>query len=286
MAGLHHRSDPGLALPPSGSMDQTPPKNRYVVGTRPVNRRAAGPALPEDEPLPPQVQQRTRQLLQRHELGLPLAERLAQTAARPARVPAISVAALIAGTALLPVAALSGGWWLRAAGVAAAAVLYGWAWHGIRREAQRRASPATHAAPLIDSRTLADLDEVLARVAPELPQAQLEALVALKDTLARVVLAAQAVGASDTFTTEDHLYLHECVRRYIPDSLRAYLNVPAGHRNQPLGNDGATATEALASQIALIQQALDSKETRSAASAGEALLQQQRFLQAKARQER
>jgi hypothetical protein len=263
--------------------DETPPNSRYVVGQRPVNRRTADPGLLKDEPLHPQVQQRTRQLLQRHELGLPLSERLAETVALPAKVPAASVAALIVGTALLPVAALSSGWWLRAASVAAAAALYGRAWHGIRREAQSRASPTTHAAPLVDTSTLANLDVVLERVAPELLQAQLAALVALKDTLARVVLAAQAAGASDTFTIEDRLYLHECVRRYIPDSLLAYLNVPAEHRNRPLGADGATATEALASQLALIQQALDEKEAKSAASAGEALLQQQRFLQAKAR---
>jgi hypothetical protein len=267
-------------------MDETPPKSRYVVGQRPVNRRTADLGLLENERLHPQVQQRTRQLLQRHELGLPLAERLAQTAARPARVPAVSVAALIAGTALLPVAALSSNQWLLAASVAAAAALYGWAWRGIRREAQFRAAPIIHAAPLVDTRTLADLDEVLDRVAPELPQAQLEALVALKDTLARVVLATRAAGASDTLTTEDRLYLHECVRRYIPDSLLAYLNVPAEHRNRPLGADGATASEALAGQFALIQQALDEKEAKQAAGAGEALLQQQRFLQAKARRER
>lgn len=48
----------------------------------------------------PEVLQRTRQLLQRLELGLPLVDRLAQAAARPARVPALSVAALIASTAL------------------------------------------------------------------------------------------------------------------------------------------------------------------------------------------
>lgn len=264
-------------------MDETPPKNRYVVAQRPVNRRTADPALLEDEQVHPQLQQRTRQLLQRHELGVPLSERLAQAAAQPARVPATSVAALIGGTALLPVVALASPWWLRVASVAAAAALYGWAWHGIRREAQLRASPTAHAAPLVDTQTLADLDVVLDRVAPELSQAQRAALVALKDTLVRVVLAAQAGGASDTFTIEDRLYLHECVRRYIPDSLLAYLNVPAEHRNRPLGADGATATETLTSQLALIQQALDEKEAKSAVSAGEALLQQQRFLQAKAR---
>lgn len=264
-------------------MDETPPKDRYIVGRRPVNRRTADPGLLEDEQVHPQLQQRTRQLLQRHELGLPLSERLAQAAASPARVPATSVAGLIVGTALLPVAALSSEWWLRAASVAAAGALYGWAWLGIRREAQLRASPAAHAAPPVDTRTLADLDEVLERVAPELPQAQFEALVALKDTLARVVEAARAAGASDTLTIEDRLYLHECVRRYIPDSLLAYLKLPAEHRNRPLGTDGATATETLASQLALIQQALDEKEAKSAAGAGEALLQQQRFLQAKAR---
>lgn len=263
-------------------MDQTPPNSRYVVGTRPVNRRTADPGPQDDEPLHPQVQHRTRQLLQRHELGLPLAARLAPAAARQAGVPAASVAALIVGTALLPVAALSSGWWLRAASVAAAAALYGWAWHGIRREAQRRAAPTAHAALQIDTRTLADLDEVLERAAPELPQAQRAALVALKDTLTRVVLAARATGASDAFTTEDQLYLHECVRRYIPDSLLAYLSVPAEHRHRPLGADGATATDTLGSQLALIQQALDDKEAKTAAGAGEALLRQQRFLQAKA----
>jgi hypothetical protein len=65
--------------------------------------------------------------------------------------------------------------------------------------------------------------------------------------------------------------------------LLAYLKVPAQHRRQALAQDGTTPAQALASQLSLIQQALERQEALGVAAAGEALLRQQRFLQSKAR---
>jgi hypothetical protein len=270
--------------------DPAPRKARFVVGEQPVNRRSADPALyagqaEQDEH--PQLVARAQQLLQRHALGVPLAEQLAPDEQVPAAtpVPALAVAGIIGGTALLAWALLTPGSASKAAIGVASLVFYGLAWHGIsgaRRRSAAAMQPQGRAAwPHPDA--LLALDLLLDEVAPELTPELLASLVNLKATLVRVSLNARATGVSPAFTAEDQFHLQETVRRYLPDSLQAYLRVPPERRSQPLDASGITASQALASQLLLIQQGLDEREARCAQGAGEGLLLQQRFLQSKAK---
>ena len=270
--------------------DPDGPDSGYVIGTAPVNRRTVDPHwLEQQTPEPAHLVERVRQLRQRHELGAPLAELVSQgtTHAARAAVPGTAVGGLIAGTALLPLAAFSGSLWLGLALGGAAAVLLGYA--GWRITAARRAAiPAGWAAsraPLITAQALEALDRVMASVAPELDDALLYQLLRLKHTLVHVIELDRAAEAT-AFSSEDQLYLQQCIKRYLPDSLLAYLNVPATHRHRSLAHDGSTPAQALAKQLALIQQDLDQREQHAVAAASEALLRQQRFLQAKTRQPR
>jgi hypothetical protein len=268
-------------------MDEKSRESRYAVGDRPANPRTAGPALRESEQIDhPEAVRRAQQLRARHELGAPLAE-LLQPSDRPHRrapVPASSIAGALAGTGLLLGAMVAPGWVWPVAAVALAGASYGAAWWGLRH-AQRavRSDPTTMVpSPPIDRQAVEALDRLLDEVAPQLSPAAREPLQRLKDTIVRLV-GSSFTDASASLTSDDRLYLHECLRRYLPDSLTAYLKVPAGRRDLPLNNDGITATRALCDQLALMEQALNGQEAKVAASAGEALLRQQEFLRAKAR---
>lgn len=269
--------------------DPDSPDNRYVVGAAPVNRRTADPRLLEQAPESPLLAERARQLRQRHELGAPLADLVESGKGHtsPAAVPGTAVGGLVAGTALLPLAAFSGSLWLGIALGGGAALLLGYA--GWRIAAARRAAApaawATGRPPLITVQALEALDRVMASVAPEIDDALMAQLLRLKHTLVRLIELDRAAEVT-AFSSDDQLYLQQCIKRYLPDSLLAYMKVPAAHRHHPLAHDGSTPAQALAGQLALLQQDLDRREQQAAAAASEALLRQQRFLQAKTRQPR
>jgi hypothetical protein len=270
-------------------MNDDSSESRYAVSDRPVNRRTAPPSWSEPAPASPEVLKRVQQMHSRHLLGVPLAEVIAAQADAPtqARVPASSIACVIAATAFLPVAALAGSWLFKMAAGVGAISLYATAWWAARRAhrqwAAQQSLPMPSNAPGVDPRALQALDDVLDAVSTELPGELFQQLLALKNALGRAVKAARSAGVSEYCTMEDHMYLHECIRRYLPDSLLAYLRVPAGKRGDALGDEGVSAVQALSNQLALIQAELDRLEGKIAASAGQALLLQQRFLQAKAR---
>lgn len=266
--------------------DPDSPDSRYVVGTAPVNRRTADPQWLEQRPEPAHLVERVRQLRQRHELGTPLADMVGSgaTQVNTAAVPGAAIGGLIVGTALLPLAAFSGSLWLRVALCGGSALLLGFA--GWRIAAARRAAaPVARAAgraPLVTAQALEALDRVMESVAPELDDALLHQLLHLKHTLVHVIELDNAADASP-FGIEDRLYLQQCIKRYLPDSLLAYLKVPSQHRHRPLVHDGSTPAQALADQFALIQKDLDHREQQGVVAVGEALLRQRRFLQAKTR---
>ncbi|NDY92749.1 hypothetical protein [Ideonella livida] len=260
---------------------------RYVVGPAPVNRRTSPQAWREAAPaaaaVPPA---QARRLLARQSLGLPLAETLPATAATPGthRLPgpvlaaAVGTVALGVLTPLLPAGLPTV---LAAGGAALSAALAGWQLH---RAAQQRAAAQPAATGWqtlrLDTTTLHSLDalltEVVAALLEEGDAAAAEPLRELKHQLAA------ALGRPAP-STEDALFLGQCVRRYLPDSLQAYLQVPAARRGQPLAPGGESARALLASQLASLSAQLAAIEARAGAQAGEALLRQQAFLQAKAR---
>ena len=157
----------------------------------------------------------------------------------------------------------------------------------------RRQSAATSLAeqpllPLFDATALVKLDEVLHHLASEMTEAQLAPLRGLTDTLERMAPLMRRVGVNEQFTQEDHYYVTECVRRYLPDTLQAYLQVPRHSRSQPAPasldagtGQAPSADELLATQLALLQTELGRREKALTSASTEALQKQQRFLKAK-----
>lgn len=272
-----------------------PPSPRFASSSGPVNRRTVRqPVAQAPAPLAhASLRQRMAQVQTRRRLGRPLSERLAwpQQAGAVAAGPWAGVfgdhGAVWVGLAL----ALGGLGWLLASWwwlAGAVVVLAGAGWVGRRAAGQRAGRDAAQAGalPLFDGAALARLDEALHHRASEMTEAQLAPLRTLADTLERMVPLMRRVGVNELFTQEDHFYVTECVRRYLPDTLQAYLQVPRHSRALPAeaateGMAAASADQLLAAQLALLQAELTRREQALARASTEALQRQQRFLQAK-----
>lgn len=240
---------------------------RYAVGNRPVNRRTAArlAGLPPQDATP--VTQRGVQLQRRYAAGASLRS-LAERPPPLATLRKRTLALVLAGTGALS-SALFAPLWLS---LPAAGLLFGAAWWSARS----RAAEASATVPTVSSDELAALDALIERTLPQLVEPLQQALLGLKQDLAQVL-------AGPIEQAQDRLYLRETVRRYLPDSLQAYVQVPAAQRAQPLGDGAPSADEALRQQFALLGSALEKLNARLGAQAGEALLRQQRFLEAKSR---
>jgi hypothetical protein len=148
---------------------------------------------------------------------------------------------------------------------------------------RRRKSPRLLMSCAMDREVLAALDTTLANAAPQLPEATLATLLSLKSTIARVVPLLNMLVPGANFTQDDRHYVIELVRRYVPDSLAAYLHVPAAQRNMAGANLEPSALALLDGQLALLQTELSSREQLLVQGTHAALHQQDRFLQSKRR---
>ena len=263
-------------------------KGKFAVSSGPVNRRTATPAqraAPKTQV--PAVLNRLKAAQAKHRLGSGLAQRLA-SGATGARTPARarislivqSMGCTVSGIGVF-VGGIQGAW--PVVGISAAALLGLGAWI-LRSYRQQHASASgveTHLAALIDAADLQSLDALLEQVAKESGPMTVELLVQFKETLVRCVALASAQQSQGLLASEDSLFIRETVRRYVPDSLQAYLQVPQAEREIRVIDSEKTATVLLHGQIALIAQQLHQREARLTQLSGEALLQQQRFLAAK-----
>lgn len=275
-------------------MSQPQPSQRFASSSGPVNRRTVRQPL-EVSP-PPQshasLRQRMAQVQARHRLGQPLSQRLAVGGSNRLRgaTPAASVGAagaLALGGVGLLLAGLQASWLLGAASVGLTGLAAG-LWMVARRQSAATSLAEQPPLPLFDATALAKLDEVLHHLASEMTEAQLAPLRSLADTLERMAPLMRRVGVNELFTQEDHFYVTECVRRYLPDTLQAYLQVPRHSRSQPApasldagSGPAPSADELLATQLALLQTELGRREKALTSASTEALQKQQRFLKAK-----
>lgn len=252
---------------------------KYVVADRAVNRRTAKPALREPA-VSPTVRQRVRANAARNRIGPALADQLRRPPARPTRVRRRVIAGAMTGSAgamVVLVGALQGLFWLTGAGALAAAGGFGLAWAAGRRDEGAGEAPVV---PLFDAADVARLDQALATLAAEVPVAAAQALAQLKAVLVRIARHPAAAQPDEHFTFDDRMYVVECVRRYLPDSLEAYLRVPAEQRTRSV--DGQPSADALLlSQLQRLAEGLAQREARMALSATESLQRQERFLRAK-----
>ncbi|MBG9388789.1 hypothetical protein [Caenimonas aquaedulcis] len=255
-------------------------ESKYVTSSRPVNLRTAmRDAAPPDPPVNTVLRDRIAAAQARARLGSPLAEQVRSRAPDATRLQPTAIAAALFATACgaaalfaliqgLPLAGMAAG-----AGVIAGCFLV---WHAQRRPPR---APAGEAPPLFDHASLQALDRMLAEVAVEIPEHIALQLAEFNRMVVR--LSGQAAVADGEFTLEDRMYITECVRRYLPDTLQAYLAIPSDRRDAVLLEGNRSAADLLAQQLELLRGELEQREARLARSAADSLLRQQRFLQAK-----
>lgn len=271
-----------------------PPKDRYASGSAPVNRRTARQPVVAEAPLPhPSVRQRLARVQAQHRLGGLLSQRLVggrhglQGAGSGRTGGGVAGIAVAVGGTVCAVGLLVA--WLQqsaavgvVAGVGAcAAAGAGW-W--MARQRSGGAANALALPVLFDVPALGQLDEVLRQLACEVSDAHLQQLRGLADTLERMAPLMRQTGVNEHFTQDDHFYVTECVRRYWPDTLQAYLRVPRSGRATPGAEGGASADGLLGAQLTLLQQELSQREQGLVRASAATLEQQQRFLHAKGTQ--
>ena len=281
--------------------DPKPGKNFAVsaVSHGPVNARLLAPqALPEDD-ASPIVRARLEATHARLRLGTRLSERLAPAQRSPGSAEPLSVrqvvsvvGATVSGVGLTlgliqSAVVVIGASAVLLCGFGAVAYLGGKA----RRQPGGRVS-APHTV-LVDSKDIALLDVAMEKLVATAPQETVDRLTDLKDQISRslalttnskfseVTQANQRTQINPVTLDENTLFLRECVRRYLPDSISGFLRVPLKDRASLHMENGKTAQELLHDQFDMLKNQLQAKEDRLTQMAGESLMQQQRFLAAK-----
>ena len=263
---------------------------RLIAGDGPINRRTAlqqqhserqeRPQRPQRPP-PAALQQRIERVHTRNRFGVPLVEQLAASRASapaPTSGAQIALGVLAAcGGVLALLGAIQSLMLLLVAGIALAGCgALGWKIvHGRSAASNANAAPAA----LFDPASLAAFDAALEKAAAELDDDNAARLLSIKEAFQRI--ARQGAVQDEHFTVDDRLYLRECLRRYVPDSLMAYLRVPAAQRGQQLLSDQPCAQVALGQQLDLLLEEIRLREKKIGRSAAEQLLRQQRFLDSK-----
>ncbi|MES2585069.1 MAG: hypothetical protein V4627_20260 [Pseudomonadota bacterium] len=270
-------------------MNDLKKSKNYAVAKGPVNRRTSASA-PEAKPVVAQaVLQRVSMAHAKRRLGTPLSQRLTASAdaASHGKLPtATAIVQAIGGTVCAMGVGLgviqSSGLVTSSSALALGAVGI---WAAVSRRSQRgdgAAQPRVTATDLADPEALARLDAVMEKMAAQAPQATVDSLARLKESIVRCMALVSASAEEGSLATEESLYLREAVRRYIPDSINSCLQVPQKDRATLVIDGSKPALDLLHDQLLMIQQQLDTREAKLTQIAGEALLRQQRFLASKA----
>jgi hypothetical protein len=246
---------------------------------RPTARRKP---LPQSKPrLAPARQARLHQQV-RHLANQPAFAQRLKPRATAAGLPAWRLALTGLGACAGAVGLFIG--WLQASvplglgGVALAAATAALAW---RRQGRRAATALPGVVP--DLEAAQRLDAMIGACAGELPEAALEALREIAAVLGRMAPSLQAGPPGPPWRTEDTMFLGQLLRRYIPDSLQHYLEIPAARRDAVVMDDGRTPAEALTAQLAQLGQELAECERRLAEACAERLALQGAFLESRRR---
>lgn len=263
-------------------------KNKnYAVARGPVNRRTAAVA-PEAKPLVAQaVLQRVSMAHAKRRLGTPLSHRLAASAdsATRGKLPtATAIVQAIGGTVCatgIGLGVIQSSVVVMGGSAVVLAVVAVWAVISRRSQPGEVVRSTVAVADVADPEALARLDAVMEKMAAQAPQATVDSLARLKESIVRCMELVSASAGEGSLASEESLYLREAVRRYIPDSINSCLQVPQKDRASLVIDGSKPALDLLHDQLQMIQQQLDTREAKLTQAAGEALLRQQRFLAAK-----
>lgn len=259
---------------------------RLIKAAGPVNRRTAMREQRQRETAQaashPLLRQRLLRVRMRSTLGAPLAEQLAKDSSHAQHAPSSLLITcgivMTSGIALALLGVVQSSTLILTIGITVGSTgLLGMIW--LKRQNQKMADFSAPAQPLFDASTLITFDRVIEEAAPELGDAAVGHLTAIKTAIVRMAQHGQSVD--EHFTTEDRLYLRECLRRYIPDTLEAFLRVPAGQRSHLLLEGQASAESTMLNQLLTLHDEITQREKKIGRSAAENLMKQDRFLASK-----
>ena len=258
--------------------------SQRAYASAPVNQRTAPRAAINPPPVHASLKARAQRARQRQLLGTPMSGLVARRQAGAPHerdkfhpgVIAATVCAVAAASALILIRSSAG------LALAAALTALGGASFLWQHRSQRLTTPAPASLPPFDIEALRKVDEAFEATAAVASEPVLAALISLKAAAVRVTLALHSSEVDVGFTVDDRMYVIESMRRYIPDTLAAYLRVPPTQRALPGLQPAKGADQLLLDQLALLQSQLEMREQRLQGSALETLLQQQRFLESKA----
>ncbi len=163
-------------------------------------------------------------------------------------------------------------WWAIVAGLYGAGVL-GWPRSNLAEMAERTELStellAQQVRKLVDS------------VAQGLPKDALDCLRSIQNTLAELLPRLQEMRERGVISAKDSFTVVETVRRYLPDTLGAYLRLPKFYAQMQTLADGRTASQTLLDQLRVLDTSL--KDVAKSAYAGDAemLVTNGKFLQNK-----
>jgi hypothetical protein len=259
---------------------------RLIKAAGPVNRRTAMREQRKREEQQaashPLLRQRLQRVRMRSIMGAPLAEQLTVHRSQPQHAPrSILIACgmvIASGAVLTLLGVIQSSTMTLSIGITLGTTgLLGMIW--LKRQNKKTADFVVPAQPLFDLATIHAFDRVIEEAAPELGDAAVGHLTAIKTAIVRMAQHGQRVD--EHFTTEDRLYLRECLRRYIPDTLEAFLRVPAGQRSHLLLEGEASAESNMLNQLVTLHDEITQREKKIGRSAAEDLMKQDRFLASK-----
>nr|WP_315469675.1 hypothetical protein [uncultured Undibacterium sp.] len=261
-------------------MTPLPPK--YVASNRPVNQRTSPPPDPAKAAIHPRVQERMNALKAKHQFGLPLTEQLLSVygTAKPTQLTLTKITGglllALSGTGLA-LAAIEKSIFLTC--VAAPGLLLGL--FVLLRPGLQKTDDTNQHTNLFDPSSVAAFDRALEQISDELDAKFLTQLNSIKAQIIRIATLASRADVSAHFSIEDRHYLSESLRRYLPDTLQSYLQVPLNARTNKMGDLNQSPDELLHQQLNLLQQEFDKREHKLIENTAEQLQHQQRFLEQK-----
>jgi hypothetical protein len=268
-------------------MNDSEMKKKFATANGPVNRRLVAPGSASPAHNAPAVQARLLAVKAKQRLGATLAERLAGAHNRTSQAKALSAVEImlaIGGTVsavglILGVIQSS----VVIAGISAVFLCGFGLKLFLAAQTRRRLAGLDQAQmiELIEPKDIELLDKTMEQLALDASQETLDKLSSLKGLITRCAALLSSTASGLTIPVDDQLFIRECVRRYLPDSINSYLRVPQKDRGSLVIEDEKTALTLLHEQLDMLMGQLQIKENNLAQMAGDSLMQQQRFLAAK-----
>jgi hypothetical protein len=163
-------------------------------------------------------------------------------------------------------------WWAIVGGLYGAGVL-GWPRSSLAETAERAE---------LSTDLLADqIRRLVDGVAKGLPREALDVLRSIQHTLAELLPRLNELRDRGVISARDSFTVVETVRRYLPDTLAAYLRLPRLYAQMQTLGDGRTASDVLLEQLKILDSSLKDVARSAFAGDAEALITNGKFLQAK-----